>query len=183
MDALQQVWQEYHTRLLSFIVSRVSDPTVADDILQDVFLKIQKGLKTLKETNKLKSWIYTITRNTIIDYYRSHKRMEELPESLSSPEKNPTGKARKDIEHCMMPMINNLPDEYRETVILSEIEGLKQKEVAERQNISLSAAKSRIQRGRKMVKEMLIKCCAFELDHQGTMIDYEPKDSSCDTCS
>ena len=96
---------------------------------------------------KLRFWIYQVTRNAIIDYYRSHKSHVELPETLITPEKDDTETARQEIEGCMLPLIKNLPDGYREAAMLSEIEGLTQKHVAEKLGLSLSGAKSRVQRG------------------------------------
>ena len=79
-------------------------------------------------------------------------------------------------------MIESLPEHYREALMLSEIDGLTQKEVAERLSLSVSGAKSRVQRGRAMVKDMLFDCCKFEFDHRGNVMDYERKDNCCDTC-
>jgi RNA polymerase sigma-70 factor (ECF subfamily) len=105
--------------------------------------------------------------------------MQELPEELSASEPELSDTARQDIDNCLMPMIWNLPDTYREAVMLSEIEGQTQKEVAEKIGISVSGAKSRVQRGRGMIKDMLLDCCKFEFDHQGNVMDYERKDDSC----
>ncbi len=79
-------------------------------------------------------------------------------------------------------MIQRLPETYREAVILSEIKGLTQKEVAQMQGTSLSGAKSRVQRGRALLKEMLADCCRLEFDHKGRLCDYERKDKACDAC-
>ena len=80
---------------------------------------------------------------------------------------------------CLLPMIRALPETCREAVMLSEIEGLTQKEVAARQGLSLPGAKTRVQRGRAMMKQMLLGCCHFEFDSRGTVIDYEGKDGRC----
>ena len=182
MENTEQIWQDYHAKLFGFIRVRVGDSTVADDILQEVFLKIYAKIDTLKESSKIQSWIYQITRNAIIDHYRTHKKLQGLPESLSMPEKDSTDQARQEMSRCLRPMINSLPDHIRETVILSEIEGLKQKEVAVKQELSVPGVKKRIQRGRSMMKEIMLKCCQFEFDHQGKMIEYDSKDSCCDRC-
>ncbi|OVE81548.1 RNA polymerase sigma factor SigZ [bacterium M21] len=184
MNNIEMVWQAYHSRLLSFIQSRVSDPTIAEDILQDVFIRINKRLDTLKEDSKLRSWIYQITRNAIIDYYRSHRESVEVPESLSMPEEDMTDRIRAELGHCMRPMIDELPTIYREAILLSEIEGVTQKEVADKQGISLSGAKSRVQRGRGLLKEMLQACCHLDTDHRGKIVDYKAKGGdSCKHCS
>ena len=182
MNPIEQIWKEYHTGLHSFIQSRVRDESIADDILQKVFIRIHSRIDTLKNSRKMQSWIYQITRNTLIDHYRSHRTMEEIPESLEAPEMDLGDKTRQEIEGCFLPMIQSLPEHYRETLLLSEIEGLTQKEVAKKQGISISGAKARIQRGRSMLKDMLLECCRFEFDHLGNVTDYEEKGVCCDGC-
>ncbi|MEE9435742.1 MAG: RNA polymerase sigma factor SigZ [Candidatus Adiutricales bacterium] len=181
-ENIQEIWQDYHLKLHRFIDSRISDPSMADDILQDVFTRIQTRIGTLKDTSKIKSWIYQITRNAIIDYYRSQKQLVELPESLAAPEEDESEKTREEIAGWLLPMIRSLPEPYREALILAEIEGLTQREVAKMQGLSLSGAKSRVQRGRSMLKDTLVECCRFEFDHQGKVVDYERKGHGCDNC-
>jgi RNA polymerase sigma-70 factor (ECF subfamily) len=177
MNNIEQIWREYAAALHGFIQSRVDDADIADDILQNVFLNIHAKIDSLKDTAKLRSWIYQIARNAVIDHYRSLKTHSELPESIEQPEEDNAETARQEIESCMLPLIRNLPDNYREAVMLSEIEGMTQKQVAEKLGLSLPAAKSRVLRGRIMVKNMLNDCCQFEIDHRGTMVDYDLKDS------
>jgi RNA polymerase sigma-70 factor (ECF subfamily) len=179
---IEAIWQEYHDKLRGFIQSRVGDKSTADDILQDVFLRIHSRINTLKETSKIKSWVYQITRNAVIDYYRVNKPMEELPELLATPGTDASVKAGEVVTGCVLSMIKRLPEHYRQALMLSEIEGLTQKEVAKRQGISLSGSKSRIQRGRSMVKDMLKEVCHLEFDHQGNLIDARSKGAGCDNC-
>jgi RNA polymerase sigma-70 factor (ECF subfamily) len=179
---IENIWLEYHARLLGFIKSRVNDEAAAEDILQDVFVRVQTGIDRLRQDSSIGSWLYRISRNAIIDYYRRHKPTEELPNSLAAPEREATAKARQDIERCLEPMIRTLPDKYRQALILSELEALPQKAVAESQGVTLSGAKSRVQRGRALLKKMLLECCYFEYDHHGNIVDFQAKDGSCDRC-
>ncbi len=82
MNTSEKIWLEYHSRLRAFIATKISDAAARDDILQEVFLKMHTGLASLKERTKLKSWLYQITRNAVIEYFRAHKPTVELPESL-----------------------------------------------------------------------------------------------------
>jgi RNA polymerase sigma-70 factor (ECF subfamily) len=183
VNCTEYIWKEYHARLHSFILSRLGKASVADDILQEVFMRIHSQIDTLKDCGKIRGWIYQITRNAIIDYYRAQKKPEELPPRLAGPEPKLSDKAKEDISTCLMPMIENLPDHYRQALMLSEIQGRTQKEAAEEQGISLSGAKSRVQRGRAMIKDMMLGCCHFEFDRRGNIIDYERRgDCSCCTC-
>lgn len=182
MNASEKVWQEYHSMLRAFIQSKVFNDSATDDILQNVFLKMHTDLASLKDKTKLKSWLYQIARNSIFDYYRSHKPTIDIPEWVSQPEIDPSEKIIQELSECLQPIIQLLPDHYREAVILSEMQGETQKVVAEMQGISLSGAKSRIQRGRAKLKEMLAECCRIELDHSGRLHDYSRKKKGCGTC-
>ena len=181
MQKFEDVWKDYHRKLTSFVNKRVSDPAIAEDLVQDILIKVNAKIETLESVNKLQGWIYQIARNTIIDYYRSNKNLEsELIGDLIAPETDQISQARQEVSICLTSLIRHLPDKYREAMTLSEIEGISQKEIAARQNISVSGAKSRVQRGRKLLKQMLLDCCVFELDQQQRMIDYHPKgDCSC----
>lgn len=182
MNISKQVWQQYHSKLRAFTKSRISDDAATDDILQDVFLKMHTGLASLKDDIKIRNWLYQITRNTIIDYFRSQKPTVDIPDWLSLPEIDPTENVYQELAECLQPMIKALPEKYRGAVTLSELRGLKQKEVAQLQGISVSSAKSRVQRGRALLKKMLTECCRFKFDHTGRLIDYEIKDGNCDDC-
>jgi RNA polymerase sigma-70 factor (ECF subfamily) len=182
MNNTEQIWKEYYYRLLNFIKSRVRDASSADDILQEVFARVHSRIDTLREDSKIQSWIYQITRNAIIDHYRAQKITQELPESLSNAEMDQGDNTPYEIAGWLLPMIQKMPEHYRQAIMLSEIEGLTQKEVAGRLGISLPGAKSRIQRARSMVKKMLLDCCRFEFDRRGTVIDYEVNGRRCDQC-
>jgi RNA polymerase sigma-70 factor (ECF subfamily) len=182
MIRAEQVWQEYHPRLRAFIRRRVADEAAADDILQDVFLKMHSGLPSLKEAARLQSWLYQITRNALIDVYRRQQPTVAVPEWLAQAEADPDDQVRQDLADCLLPMIEQLPPIYREAIVLSELNGMKQQEVAALQKTSLSGAKSRVQRGRALLKTKLEDCCRLEFDHKGRIVDYEPRNGSCHQC-
>jgi len=178
-DRVEFIWKEFSEKLRGFIAKRVNDPMLVDDILQDVFLKIHTNLDNLKNLAKVKSWIYQITRNAIIDYYRSHRINSELPENLAGPEDNLLLNASQKLAGSLKEMIKLLPPQYREALLLTEFGGMKQADLAKKLGISLSGAKSRVQRGRRMLKELLYQCCHFEFDRRGMIIDYHPIACSC----
>jgi len=182
MNISEKAWREYHLRLKAFIKSRISDEMAAEDTLQTVFLKLHTGLASLKDKTKLQSWLYQIARNAIADYYRSQKPTVEIPEWLTLPGLAADEKVKQELSECLRPMIQLLPENYREAIILSELKGYTQREVAHLQGLSLSGVKSRIQRGRALLKKMLADCCRLEFDHNGRLCDYERKGKTCDVC-
>ena len=179
MSHTAQLWNDYHSKLHGFIESRVGDASTADDILQEVFVRIHSRIDTLRNANKIRSWIYQITRNAIIDHYRAQKTTQEVPETLAAVEAEPSDQARQEIAGCLVPMIQTLPETYRQAMMMSEIDGLTQKQVAEKQGLSVPGAKARVQRGRAKMRDMLLDCCQFQFDHQGRLMDYDDRDGAC----
>jgi RNA polymerase sigma-70 factor (ECF subfamily) len=179
---LETIWHEFADRLGQFIRARVNDPAAADDIRQDVFVKIQRRLGSLRDFSKLESWLYHIARNAIIDHYRARRETTEIAESL--PADAPGHDADVEgLKAAFRRMIDNLPEPYREAIALTEFHGLTQQQLAERAGISLSGAKSRVQRGRAMLKADLEACCRFEFDRRGRVMDCEPRQrQSCPEC-
>ncbi len=179
----EHVWETFHVPLQQFIRHRVSDDATAEDLLQDVFLKIHQHMETLKDVKKLESWIYKLTRNAIIDYYRSTRPTTSLdvPESLQLPEDLPDEDVVSELFPSVRAMVMSLPAQDRQALILTEYQGLTQKELAERLGLSLSGAKSRVQRARAKLKQQLLDCCHFELDRRGHVIDYQPRCACCST--
>lgn len=172
------VWNAYHARLHAFIVSRVNDRDAADDILQDVFLKTHARLGDLTHEAKLQSWLYQIARNAIIDYYRKHRAEGVAADELADESPESSRNAVHQLAECLRPMIATLPEQYRDALVLADLEGLTQSQIAERENISLSGAKSRVQRARGMLRDLLDECCRFEFDQRGHLVSYAPH--ACD---
>jgi RNA polymerase sigma-70 factor, ECF subfamily len=182
MNKIDEIWDEYHSKLLSFIRKRIGDKDSAEDILQDIFVRVHSKIDTLENRSKIENWLYQITRNAIIDYYRSRKPMEAVPDWLAQPEVSREEQNRLELASCLTPMIQRLPEKYRRAVQLSEIEGNTGKEVAERENISLSGAKSRVQRGRALLKTMLHECCTIETNRMKQIVGYDKNSDDCTSC-
>ncbi len=181
-DALEQVWSELAGRLRAFIRRRVADDAQAEDILQDVFLKLVRRAGELPVPAKLQGWVFLIARNAIIDHYRTRKATVALPETLAD-ESDVTAEEVEGLNAALRRMIRSLPEPYREAVRLTDIEGLSQVHLAKRLGISVSGAKSRVQRGRQALKQMLLECCRFEFDRRGGIVECAPRDDHCPECA
>lgn len=182
----EQAWERFHMPLLQFIRRRVSDDETAEDLLQDVFLKIHQQIETLKDARKLEGWVYQIARHTIIDYYRSKRATLSLetPEVFLLPDELPDDDIVSELFPAVRAMINSLSMQDRQALILTEYQGLTQKELGERLGISFSGAKSRVQRARERLKQQLLACCHFELDRRGHILNYQGRCQCCvqDAC-
>ena len=176
-------WQVHRDALYRFVLQRVRDQASAEDIVQEVLVKAYTRQGTLKEPSKLRPWLYQITRNAIIDYYRLQKPSEVVPDELIHEDtREEDNRAQWELARCLLPLLDELPEPYRQALRLAEFEGATQREVASRLGLSLSGAKSRVQRARKMLREVLLKCCRVELDRRGGVVDYEVEEG-CDGCS
>lgn len=176
----ENVWDTFNVNLKQFILKRVASEDNAEDILQEVFVKIHTRIHTLRDEEKLPGWIYQIARNAIYDYYRSQRDTLALPDASDFiAEGTLEESAIEELLPCIREMVERLPAEYRQALILTEYEGLSQKELAERLGISYSGAKSRVQRAREKLKKMLLDCCHFQFDHSGRVIDYQPRLDCC----
>ena len=187
-------WEELHGNLRAFISPRVRNQADVDDLVQRVLLQIVKGLTSLRDAERLHAWVYRAARNVIVDYYRSSAGRREVASggaedlAAASAETQASSKdderaALQELAGCMTPMIRQLPPAYREAVTLADLEGVNQADAAARAGVSLSAMKSRIQRGRQQLKAVLEDCCRVQLDRRGTIVAYDPrKPNSCGPC-
>ena len=182
---VSQIWDESRSRLKNFIARRINNESDAEDVLQDVFFKIHQNVSELKEPDKLYSWVFQTTRNAITDYYREQRKTAGSFDDLSDEIAVET--SEKDVEEEVLtwlePIVRELPERYREALLLTDIKGLTQKELSEQLNISLSGAKSRVQRGREKLKEALLGCCQLEFNRAGQIVEYRPRRENCQACS
>jgi RNA polymerase sigma-70 factor (ECF subfamily) len=174
----ETIYEQFRNPLKAFIAKRIHDEAAAEDMVHDVFLKIHERIESLKEPDKLPAWIYQIARNSIVDSYR-RKQIITSPD-LSQFEQNEIIETPEDLNRVVRSMIEKLSDQDKEVLLLSDFEGIKQADIAQRLGISVSGAKSRVQRARKKLKELLLECCHFEFDRYGTVFDYHPK--NCTKC-
>lgn len=174
---IKAVWDAYSSNLIRFIKSKVSNSYDAEDLLQDVFLKLYMNLDKLKDEVKLKSYIYHIVRNAIVDYYRKRKNIyiddEKFTDLVIDEEENLN--FNEEIARCLKRFLVTLPEKYQVPVNLYDIMGKKHGEIAEELNISISGSKTRVQRARQKLRESLLNCCDFEFDTMGNIINYKQK--------
>jgi RNA polymerase sigma-70 factor, ECF subfamily len=182
----EQLWKDYHVPLRQFILAQVRDEQQADDLLQEVFLKIHTHLDTVRAQEKVGSWLYQIARHVITDYYRLQQSKattalpDDLAERLAMPEEPEENEAVQRLLRYILPLMQRLPPPYRQALLLTEVEGITQKALAEQLGLSFSGAKSRVQRARDHLRKLL-DCCHFEFDRRGHIIDYHPHNERCAT--
>lgn len=176
------IWEEFSGRVRAHLLKKLRRKEDADDLMQEIFIKIHMHLGCLRDRKKLSSWIYTIVENTLKDYYRKSRIDTEYDEgkaySEDSKEENPLA----GITACLGVFIDKLPPKYRDPLVLSDVEGIKQKDIAKRMNLSYSGLKSRIQRGREMIKDMFLECCNLSIDSKGVINSEFQGMENCTLC-
>jgi RNA polymerase sigma-70 factor, ECF subfamily len=183
------IWQGFHTRLLGFVARRVPDHDSAEDIVQDVMLRVHRHAGDLERSAAVGAWVHQIARNAIADHYRRAGIRREQPSGIDfernqSPTPEPASpELRSELAACLGPLLERLAPPYREAITLTELEGLTQASAAARLGLSTSGMKSRVQRARAQLKDLLVGCCEIELDRRGTIIGYLPRGAPCDCCS
>jgi RNA polymerase sigma-70 factor, ECF subfamily len=165
-----EVYNTFNKSLLGFIKSKVRQKEDAEDILHNVFLKITVNVHTLSKKEKLQNWLFRVTRNAIIDYYRSKSRKGiQLYDSdlLDTPEDEIPEEAIEELVGCVKPFISQLPEKYREFILESEINGVRQIELSQKYSLAYPSVRSRVQRGRERLKDIFLQCCRIDLDSRG----------------
>lgn len=162
----KEIWENFSHDLRAFVRSRLRNDEVVEDIIQEIFFKIHSNIDSLKDNSKLRSWIFQIARNAIIDFFRKEDKSQKVIERLKGNDDfNVDETADEILYFCMHHFISMLPDIYKEAIIYTEYENHTQIELAEKCNISISAAKSRVQRARIRIKELILEYSHIEYDN------------------
>ena len=179
-----ELWAEFGSPLRRFIARRVRDERDAEDLLQEVFLRAHVAARGVRDPDRMRPWLYRVAANAVADHYRE-RRLADVPLSADDlAEDAPwSDNANGEVARCLVPIIDELPEGYRRALVLADLEGRPQKEVAEELGLSLSGAKSRVQRARKKLRASLLSCCRFDLDRLGNVLNWRPRGTSCRHCS
>jgi RNA polymerase sigma-70 factor (ECF subfamily) len=185
----EETWRDVIAQLRAFVRRRIADPDRAEDLVGDILLRIHRNLGTVDDRERLAHWVSRVARNAVVDEYRRTGRGREQlvgtpgdvpgPEQLVEPDD--AGEVLDELAHCLRPLLAGLPAEQRRAVEMIDLDGVAQAEAARREGVSLSGMKSRVQRGRRRLAQLLDACCALTLDARGLPMDYTPN-SHCSGC-
>lgn len=176
------IWETFSQPLRAYIYKRVANPDDADDILQEVFFRIHKRIDTLRDEERLPAWLYRIAKNALIDHYRARRNFVDLAETFDlEDEPVESDVAAKLAERMPVMVMRCLPEKYGQALLLADLEGMTQRDLAERLGLSLSGAKARVQRARRLLRAAMMNCCQFEFDRRGRVIAYASR--ACNPCA
>lgn len=179
-DASQEVLSRFAGDLRAFVRRRVAEADV-DDVLQDVLVRIHRGLASVDDEKRIAGWVYRVARNVIVDHHR--RRRPEAP-LMSEPidesgDDDPGDEARREVARWLASTVDELPEPHREALRLVEFDGISQRELAARLGLSPSGARTRVQRAREALRARILRCCSLELDRRGAIVDYTSRRTDC----
>jgi RNA polymerase sigma-70 factor (ECF subfamily) len=169
-------WSRIQNELKGFVYKRVKDKALTEDIVHDVFLKVHDKMVQLREGEKIFGWIYEITRNTINDHYRRNSKTiksRDIDWESAPPNFNEC------VSGLIAELIPSLPDKYRIPLEMTEIQNHSQLEVANKLGLTYTAAKTRVQRARKMLREKIDEVLIVKTDGFGHVVLCEDRKSCC----
>jgi RNA polymerase sigma-70 factor (ECF subfamily) len=180
MENIDEIWAVLQSRLKSFVYSKIHDPEEVDDILQEAFIRLHSHIDGLKDRDKIVPWVFQITRNLITDHFRRRKREQNnaIP-FLETGEDMWDSAIIEEAVRDMIGLMNDLPTEYCEALCATELEGLSQTAYAQKAGIPYSTAKSRVQRAKKHLRDLMMRCCHYQFDKYGTILSIQPASSCC----
>lgn len=175
-----EAWRTFNRNLRAYIARR-ADAASVDDILGDILLRVAEHRDRFEGAANPLAWLYRVAGNVIADHYRrravEHKALRQVAaEADDEAAASGEDEAYAELAQCLAPLIRQLPEDYREALLLTDIEGVTQATAAAQLGISVSGMKSRVQRGRDKLKQALHRCCEIEINGRGRLVDYAQRD-------
>jgi RNA polymerase sigma-70 factor (ECF subfamily) len=177
-------WRRLSGDVGRLVARRLPTRADVDDVVQEVLLRVWRGGPDLRSNERFGGWLSRIAYTVSADHMRSRRRhpvaisdgarQEEASPTGAAPDEHPPD-ARMLIAAVLRPFVENLPELYREAVTLSELDDLSHAVIARRLGLSVSGVKSRVQRGRELLRQMLERCCQIALDGRGAPMGCELK--------
>ena len=178
-------WASFQTRLRAYVRRRV-DPASVDDVAGDILLRLVGHQQALASAENPSAWLLRVAANAIADHHRRRRTEQRALDTLQAAagdepaaDTETAGSPAAALAGCLLPFVRNLPEPYREALLLTDIGGLSQKAAAQRLDLSASGMKSRVQRGRVKLKQALLRCCSVEIDRRGGIITYQSRAEHC----
>ena len=176
------LWSEFAPPLRGFLARRVPPGVDADDLVQEVFLRVIRHASTLRSTDRPEAWLFQIARNALRDALRARLRRDGRNDALdggddlaAQPDAAADRAAEAELAPCLTSMVVRLPEPYRTAIRLTTLDGISQADAARQLGISNSGMKSRVQRGRDRLRDLLVQCCAIAVDVRGGVSDFHQR--------
>ncbi len=183
------IWNTYSEDIKRFILSKTKDASIVDDLLQEVFIKVHTKVSHVQDVKKIRSWLFTVANNTIMDYFRTMNKNQvyvgiDIAENNLADVNDQTADFYEHSEQdCLYEIIKNLDKKYRTPLLMADIQGYKQQQIAKVLKLPLPTVKSQIQRARKLIAQGFMDCCGYELNDKGLLVGEIKSNEDCKVCS
>lgn len=171
-------WEQVRSRMLGYVERRVRDRGTAEDIVQDVFVRVAANPEAWRAVRDPAAYLLHLTKHAVADHYRRTRREVPAPhDALDQPAEPPEEASEvQQIAACLTPLLNGLSARDQQALRLVDVEGASPAAAAKELGLSASGMKSRVQRARARLRDQLLACCAFELDSRGlpTAFEHQP---------
>lgn len=168
-----RAWNAYESELRNYLRHRAGDVHLADDLLQEVFVKAMQQGKQFCTLDNSRAWLFQVARNALIDQHRLGRDVTELPEDIPQPE--PAREPIQALSACVTRVLLELLPGDRNIIEQCDLEGVKQKDYAAAHGLSLAAVKSRLLRARERMRARMSTACQVRFDEQGSVTDHIPR--------
>lgn len=175
---VEDLWQEHSAKLTSYVHKRVGDFHTAEDIVQEVAVRLNKSAGRLEELTDPERWLFAVAHNLIVDHYRrvGDNKLMQIPHELHEEIEAEDGSQNREAAECLLRLSESLPQEYRQALLSADYLGLPQKQTSEQLGISYSGYKSRVQRARRRLKSAMLSCCRVSSDPYGNIVAMERRE-------
>lgn len=173
MNCVIEAWEKHEQELKGFLIGQLHDSRLADDLLQDTFIKALAEGSRFCQLDNARAWLFRVTRNRLIDHYRTRKQTIGIPDYL--PHHPPEDEPVANLAQCLPRALGELSAQDSEAIRVCDLDGLPQRDYAEHLGISPAGAKSRLQRARKRLKEHLNEACQVRYDETGKVCCFVPR--------
>jgi len=169
------IHDQFYERVRKFILASVRDDSVADDLVQDAFIRIQENLDSVKDPSKVSSWIFKIAHNLCQDHFRARKKSsshQEIHDGLINLQETPLQKKveQGEMSRCVQDQLNLLPESLRSILIFADVMEFSHQEIADILGLSVENVKVRVHRARKKFKKILEEKCTFDVDERNVLV-------------
>ena len=173
MNCLTTAWAHHEPELRGWARHKLGNTTDAEDLLQDLFLKALRQGEQFCSVQNARAWLFEVARNTLADRLRVARHTVELPDDLASPVDETA--TVDTLTGCLPRVLAELDAQDRDAITLCDLQGMAQADYAKARGLSLSAAKSRIQRARRRMKQHMTIACQVSLDDAGHVSYFVPR--------
>lgn len=175
-SCVTKAWELHELELRHFLHKKLGDYALVEDLLQDTFVKALAEGRHFCELENVRAWLFRVTRNRLIDYLRTRKDSQPVPEGLLEADEfiEPV----TTLSACLPEVLRQLSDRDREVIENCDLDGMNQQDFATSRNMTLAATKSRLLRARQKLKEKLKVACQVNFDESGKVCCFSAKRES-----